>query len=97
MRRAEFDFHEWWFQKELRLSDGLLNPEQSEAFISEFFSQLTSVSETINALSEEHSVSVHLVYHMKYIPYIGLTRDHVRSVAALGATLDYDIMVDTVV
>jgi Domain of unknown function (DUF4279) len=94
MRRPEFDLHEWWLRKELPLSESLLEQE-AEQFISHFLSGLMSAAERIHALSEDHSVSVHLVYHMKYIPYIGHTRDHVRAVAALGARLEYDIMVDT--
>jgi Domain of unknown function (DUF4279) len=94
MRRPGFDLHEWWLRKELPLSEGLLEQEEAERFISHFFSGLTSAAESIHALSEDHSVSVQLVYKMKYIPYIGLTRDHVRAAAALGARLDYDIMVD---
>jgi hypothetical protein len=34
---------------------------------------------------------------MKYIPYIGLTREQIQAVGALGARLDYDIMVETAV
>jgi hypothetical protein len=35
-----------------------------------------------------------LVFHTRDIPHIGLTRQHVRAIAALGARLDYDIMVE---
>jgi hypothetical protein len=96
MRRPEFDLNEWWLRRELPLSNGLLKQEEAEPFISTFLSELTSAADTIYGLSEDHSVSVQLVYHMKYIPYIGLTRNHVRAIAALGARLDYDIMVDAV-
>jgi hypothetical protein len=94
MRRPEFDLHEWYLRKELPLSEGFLEQEEAEPFISHFLSGLMSAAGSIHALSEDHSVSVQLVYHMKYIPYIGLTRDHVRAIATLGARLDYDIMVD---
>jgi hypothetical protein len=96
MRRPEFDLHEWWLRKELPLSEGFLEQEAAERFISDFLSGLMSAAGSIHALSKDHSVSVQLVYHMKYIPCIGLTRDHVRVIAALGARLDYDIMVDAV-
>jgi hypothetical protein len=95
MRPPEFDLHEWWLRKEFPLSGGFLEQEEAGPFISDFLSGLLGAAGSIHALSEDHSVSIQLVYHMKYIPFIGLTRDHVRAIAALGARLDYDIMVDT--
>jgi hypothetical protein len=95
MRRPQFDLNEWELRKELRLTSSVLEPEEAERLIADFLGEFTGVAAEIRTLSEEHDVLVALVYHMKYIPYIGLTRDQVKAVAALGARLDYDIMVDT--
>ena len=47
----------------------------------------------IKELSENNDVQVSLVYHVHEMPYVGLTRQHVHDIAALGANLDFDIMV----
>lgn len=95
MRRPEFDLNEWESRKELRLASSVLVPKEAEQFIGEFLSEFRGVVAEVHTLSEEHDVLVALVYHMKSIPYIGLTRDQVKAVAALGARVDYDILVDT--
>jgi len=95
MRRPEFDLHEWWRQQVYPFPSGVLDLEAVESFITEFLNGFVGAAGSIRALSVEHIVAVGLVYHMKYIPYIGLTRDQTQAVAALGARLDYDIMVDT--
>ncbi len=95
MRRPEFDKHEWSVEREIRLANGLLVPEESEAAINHFLKSLIGSAAAFRALSEEHDVAVVLVYHMKYVPYIGLTRRQVQFIAELGARIDFDVMVDT--
>jgi hypothetical protein len=95
MRRPEFDLHEWWQRQEHPLSSGFLDLEAVESFITEFLNGFAGAAGRIRSLSAEHYVAVGLVYQMKYVPYIGLTREQIQAVAALGGSLDYDIMVET--
>jgi Domain of unknown function (DUF4279) len=94
LRRPEFDLHEWYLRREFRLPNGDLIREEAERFISDFLDELLNSAKAIYDLSREHSVMIHLVYNMGYIPCIGLTGENVRIIAALGAAIDYDIMVD---
>ena len=96
LRRPEFDLHEWWIRSELHLSSGVLMENEAETFITEFLDRFADegTCSSIHALSVDHDVLVALVYHMSYMPYVGLTKRHVEAVARLGARIDYDFMVD---
>ena len=66
----------------------------SEKFITDFLNTIKDAAPRVKELSEDHSVTISLVYQVHDIPYIGLTRQHVQEIAALGASLDYDLMVE---
>lgn len=93
-RRPEFDVHEWQFRKQLDLKSGNCAAQDLEQFINEFLDQVKNSTPQIRELSEHHSVMISFVYHVDELPYIGLTRQQVATIAALGARLDYDLMVE---
>jgi hypothetical protein len=93
-RRPEFDVHEWQFREQLNLSSGDYVGDHSEKFITEFLDKIKDAAPRVKELSGGHSVTISLTYHTHEIPYIGLTREHVQAIAALGARLDYDVMVE---
>ena len=93
-RRPEFDHHEWQFREQLDVQAGDCIGKRSEEFITQFFEKIKMAATSIRELSENHSVTISLVYQAHDMPYIGLTSDHVQTIAALGASLNYDIMVD---
>lgn len=93
-RRPEFDVHEWQLRRQLDAKPGTNLGQHTERFITDFLNEIEVHTAQIKKLSEHHSVTFTLVYHVTEIPYIGLTRDQVRAVAALGAKLDYDLMVE---
>ncbi|MGC2656765.1 MAG: hypothetical protein WA324_02235 [Bryobacteraceae bacterium] len=35
-----------------------------------------------------------LVYHVDELPYVGLTRGQIQAIAAIGAKVDYDFMLE---
>jgi hypothetical protein len=92
-RRPEFDDHEWRFRKKLDLKPGNFVGQDLEKFITEFLDEIKNSSPQIRELSEHHSVQISFVYQVDELPYIGLTREQVLAIAALGARLDYDLMV----
>jgi hypothetical protein len=92
-RRPEFDVHEWEFRKQLNVKPSDYIGHYSEKFITDFLNTIKDAAPRVKELSEDHSVTISLVYHVGDIPYIGLTRQHVHEIAALGARLDYDLMV----
>lgn len=95
LRRPEFDLHEWWIDQEMPLPSNVLLDGEAEAFFARFFDSFGGHSENaISALSKDYSVVVTVVYHMNYMPYIGLTKDHVQALARLGAGLDFDFFID---
>lgn len=94
-RRPEFDVHEWQFREQLSVKPGDYIGDHSEEFITGFLDKIKDAAPMVKELSENHSVTVSLVYHTREIPNIGLTRQHVQAIAALGARLDYDIMVES--
>lgn len=93
-RQPEFDVHEWQFRKQLDIKPGDYIGKHSEKFISHFLDEIKDSAPQIKELSERHSVLISLVYHVIDLPYIGLTRQQVQAIAALGAKLDYDLMVE---
>jgi hypothetical protein len=93
-RRPEFDVHEWQFRKQLDIKPGDYIGKYSEQFIAEFLDEIKDRAPQIRDLSEHHSVMISLVYHVDDLPHIGLTRRQVQTIAALGAKLDYDLMVE---
>jgi hypothetical protein len=95
LRRPEFDLHEWWIDQEMPLASNILLDGEAKAFFTRFFDSFVGHSEkVISALSKDHSVVVIVNYHMNYMPYIGLTKDHVQALARLGAGLDFDFFID---
>jgi hypothetical protein len=93
-RRPEFDVHEWQFRRQLDLKPGNCVAQDFEKTINEFLDQIESSTTQIRELSEHHHVTISFVYHVDELPYIGLTRQQVIAIAALGARLDYDFMVE---
>jgi hypothetical protein len=92
-RRSEFDVHEWQFRKQLNIEPGDYIGKHSEQFITQFLDEIKNSTPQIRELSEHHTVMISLVYHVDELPSIGLTRQQVQAIAALGAKLDYDLMV----
>src|ERR1700722_18420938 len=92
-RRPEFDNHEWQFRKKLDLKAGNVADQDLEKFITEFLDEIKNSTPQIRGLSQHHSVQISFVYHVDELPYIGLTRQQVSAIAALGAQLNYDFMV----
>lgn len=92
-KRPEFDHHEWQLRERLdiHLSDDVGG--QTEGFITRFLERIKWAAARIKELSENNDVQVSVVYHVHEMPYVGLTRQHVHDIAALGANLDFDIMV----
>jgi hypothetical protein len=93
-RRPEFDVHEWQLRRQLDAKPGANLGQHTEKFITDFLNEIEAHTSQIKKLSEHHNVTVALVYHVDEIPYIGLNRDQVQAIAALGAKLDYDLMVE---
>ena len=93
-RRPEFNLHEWQFRKQLDLNLDNLASGDSEEFITGFLEEIKNSAPQIRELSDGHNVMVSFVYHVNELPYIGLTRQQVSAIAALGAKLDYDLMVE---
>jgi hypothetical protein len=91
-RRPEFDHHEWQVREQLDVQPGEYIGKCSEEFITQFFDKIKTATANIRELSENHSVSISLVYQAHTMPYIGLTRDNIQTIAALGASLNYDIL-----
>jgi hypothetical protein len=92
LRRSEFDVHEWQFRKQLDAKPGTYLGQYIEQFITEFLSAIKPHTAEINKLSEHHNVTISFVYHVDELPYMGLTRDQIQGIAALGAKVDYDLM-----
>jgi hypothetical protein len=93
-RQPEFDVHEWQFREQLNVKPGDYIGDHSEKFITEFLDKIEDAAPRVRELSGSHSVMVSLVYHTHEIPHIGLTRQHMQAIAALGARLDCDLMVE---
>jgi hypothetical protein len=93
-RRPEFDVHDWQFRKQLNVKPSDHIGHYSEMFITDFLNTIKDAAPRVKELSADHSVTISLVYQVHDIPYIGLTRQHVQEIAALGASLDYDLMVE---
>ena len=65
-----------------------------DQFITEFLSAVKPHAAKIRNLSESHNVTVSLVYHVDELPYVGLTRGQIQAIAALGAKVEYDFMLE---
>jgi len=93
-RRPEFDVHEWQFRKQFDARSSTDLAQSTEKFITDFLDEIKAHASLIKELSEHHSVKISFVYHADAMPYVGLTRDQVQAIAALGAKLDYDLMIE---
>lgn len=93
-RRPEFDIHEWQLRSQLDATSSAELNQFREKFITDFLNEIAGQTPQINKLSEHHNVTFSLVYHADEMPYIGLTNEQVRAIAALGAKLDYDLMIE---
>jgi len=93
-RHPDFDHNEWEFREQLDIKPGDYIGNHSERFITDFLNKIDGSAARIKEISKSHEVRVSLVYQAHEMPYIGLTREQVQGIAALGAVLDYDIMTD---
>jgi hypothetical protein len=92
-RKREFDVNEWWLRQQLQLSPEDRVEELQESFFDAFLDKLTNCSERVKSLSESNHVRFVVVYQMGRIPYIGLSSNQVQKIAALGACIDFDVMI----
>jgi len=56
--------------------------------------KVLTASDRIKELAHIEDVKIIFVYHMDRMPYIGLSSDQAAMIAALGASIDFDLMVD---
>lgn len=96
LRRPEFDLREWWLRDELEVHPGGHLEEMQRSFVSEFLDKLGVAAERIRNLADHCNVMIVLVYHLDRVPYIGLTGQQVQKIAALGASIDVDLMIGEV-
>ncbi len=92
MRQPQFDLNEWELGERLRAEQNDYIGNHSERFFTDFLRKLKPLVPKIMHLSEFVSVSIGIVYSVREMPYIGLTREQVQVIAALGARVDHEII-----
>jgi len=92
--KRKYERHSWNLGDRLYYAkpDGYIG-EHAEKFFDSFLERLNQATPMVKALSEENSVSVAIIYNMRDMPYIGLTNSQVQAIGALGASLNYDVIV----
>jgi Domain of unknown function (DUF4279) len=81
-----------WILKDLHEVNGVTTGDQIEGSISQFLDRITSVSPIIRSLSEEHPVEFGLYVFAREIPPVSFSNKQLEAIAALGASLDVDIV-----
>ena len=94
LRRPEFDVHEWWIRDELELGPGDRVEDLQPSFITEFLNRVSVAGHRIREMADNERVKIIFVYQMDRVPYVGLSSSQIEKIAALGASIDFDIMVD---
>ncbi|MGA8730744.1 MAG: DUF4279 domain-containing protein [Terracidiphilus sp.] len=92
-RLPEFDVHEYWIRAELELAPGDVIEDLQPSFIMEFLNKISVACNQIRKLADTEDVKIIFVYHMDRMPYVGLSSSHVEMIAALGASIDFDMMI----
>jgi hypothetical protein len=94
LRRPEFDVHEWWIRDELELGPGNRLEDLQPSFITGFLNKVSIAEHRIREVADNEHVKMIFVYQMDRVPYIGLSSSQIEKIAALGASIDFDIMID---
>jgi hypothetical protein len=92
-RRPEFDVHEYWIRAELELAPSDVIEDLQPSFITEFLNKISVACHQIRELADSDDVKIIFVYHMDRMPYVGLSSSQVEMIAALGASIDFDMMI----
>jgi hypothetical protein len=87
-----YERHSWSLGERLYATPNEQLDDLFEPFISRFLSSLEASASRIRALSPDHSVSIAIIFGARAMPYLGLTRQQVQAVAALGAAVNYDVV-----
>jgi hypothetical protein len=88
-----YERHSWKLGERLYAREGDYIGNHSEQFFDAFLNRIKDIAPRIKELSKYNEVSVALIYNVRDMPYIGLTREQVQVLAALGARVDHDVMV----
>lgn len=94
LRRPEFDVHEWWIRAELELGPADRVEDLQPSFVTGFLNKVSISGHRIREVADSEHVKIILVYQMDRVPYVGLSSSQVEKIAALGASIDFDFMVD---
>jgi hypothetical protein len=92
-RRPEFDVHEYWIRAELELGPTDVIEDLQPSFITEFLNKICAARHQIRELAVSEDVKIIFVYHMDRMPYVGLSSSQTEMIAALGASIDFDMMI----
>ncbi len=84
--------HSWSFGERLYATPNEQLGDSVEPFISRFLGSLEAGASKIRDLSTDHSVSIAIIFGARAMPYLGLTSQQVQAIAALGASVNYDVM-----
>jgi len=92
-RRPEFDVYEYWIRSEFELAPDDVIEDLQPSFITEFLNKISVACHQIRELSESENVTIIFVYHMDRMPNVGLSSSQMQMIAALGASIDFDMMI----
>jgi hypothetical protein len=84
--------HVWMLKNQHEILSNEPIAGQIEARISQFLDRIVSAASVIRSLSNEHFVEVGIYVFARDVPPLGLSKKQVEAIAALGASVDFDLV-----
>jgi hypothetical protein len=88
-----YEEHSWKLGERFYAEPNEYIGKRAESFFETFLERLRSASSRIKTLSAANSVSIAIIYNVRDMPYIGLTREQVELIAGFGASANFDVIV----
>ena len=86
-----YSHHVWMLKNRHQINNGEIG-DQIEACVSEFLDRVSPASQSIRSLSMQIPVEVGLYVFAREVPPISFTKSQVEALAALGASVDIDVV-----
>jgi hypothetical protein len=87
-----YEHHVWFLKTRHSVSPDAYIGDKIAMQIEQFLSEIRGAADKIKALSRNNAVVFGLYLYTQSVPPLGLSKEQMEAVAALGANLDIDVM-----
>jgi hypothetical protein len=87
-----YERHAWFMKDRYTVREGEDIGDKLDSAIAHLLSRLEGSEAKVRELSKSNEVEFSLYFYAQDVPPMGLSRRHLQAIAALGASLDIDLV-----